>query len=375
MADANTYLNSRFMGEHADAYTAGGLHPVYLGDILGGRYQAFRKLGSGSQCTVWLARDKSAPTRQLRAVKVYKAKSSEQMRKLVDSMKRVSHPGENHVELPFDSFTIQGSRGAHLCTVVEPLGCFISQLVGEAYSKRAELNEEDEQRAAPGDPWSVKFARRACRQVLVGLDYLHKRRIAHRDIAGRNICFALPYDLSALDENKIMESVWPEEKPKTAETAEEEATNSSSGSDDDAPPPQWKLDMDECEWRIAEQWDACELGDARAEPLSDAWNKANFYNSRESIELLQRRDGKPLGPDEIQYTVAPTGMNTKFGLENVIDPASLRSFRLVLTDLGLACPFEECGKTPMPTVVDYAAPEALLGQPDVPASDIYALGL
>ncbi|KAK8022037.1 kinase-like protein [Apiospora rasikravindrae] len=394
MAEAKTYLNNRLKGEHADAYAAGGFHPVYLGDVLGGRYQVFRKLGKGSQCTVWLARDKKVPTRRYQALKVYSARSSEDMQKVVNSLeRRSSHPGEGHVELPFDSFTIQGPRGNHLCAVVEPLGCPIVQLEEAAYEKRVENGGG--QGAVPGDPWSVVFAKRACRQALVALDYLHQRCIAHRDIAGRNICFALQYDLSASDENEIMTSVWPEEKrpeeearsdqvglSATTEAKSEQLSDldseseSSSESDDDEPPPQWRLDLDECEKRIAEQWAAYEPGDAAAKPLSDAWNKANFWNSREDIELLQRKDGNPLGPDEIRYTVAPAGLSTGFNLGTVADPERAENFRLVMTDLGFSCPFEECGKRPIPTVVDYMAPESLLGLPDVPAkSDIFSLGL
>ncbi|KAK8061154.1 kinase-like protein [Apiospora hydei] len=376
MVEAKTYLNGRFKGEHADDYAVGGFHPVHLGNILGGRYQVFRKLGKGSQCTVWLARDKSAPTRLFRALKVYNAKSSEDMQKLVDSLERMpSHPGEKHVELPFDSFIIQGPRGKHLCTVVEPLGYPIVELEDEAYDKRAENGGG--QGAVPGDPWSVVFAKRACRQALLALDYLHKRRIAHRDIAGRNFCFALQYDLSTFDENEIMKSVWPEEKKPLEEAGSDQAElsaatteaeidqlpgsdlDSSSDSDDDGPPPQWKLDRDECERRIADQWDACGPGDVTAAPLSDA-----------------EKTAAPLGPDEIRYTVAPTRLDTGFNLGNVTDPERAQNFRLVLTDLGFACPFAECGKRPMPTVVDYMAPESLLGLPDVPgASDIFSLGL
>ncbi|KAK7936650.1 kinase-like protein [Apiospora aurea] len=394
MAEAKTYLNSRFKGEHADDYAAGGFHPVYLGDVLDGRYQVFRKLGKGSQCTVWLARDRSAPTRLFRALKVYSARSSKDMQNPVDSLERMpSHPGEKHVELPFDSFIIQGPRGKHLCTVVEPLGYPIVELEDEAYDKRAENGGG--QGEVPGDPWSVVFAKRACRQALLALDYLHKHRIAHRDIAGRNFCFALQYDLSAFDENEVMKSVWPEEtkpeeevgrdqvgisaittKAKSDELPDSDLESSPDSSDDGKPPSQWKMDWDECERRIADQWDACEPGDATAVPLSDAWNKANFWNSREDIELLQRKDGNPLGPDEIRYTVAPTRLETGFNLGHVTDPERTQTFRLVLTDLGFACPFSECGKRPMPTVVDYMAPESLLGLPDVPgASDIFSLGL
>ncbi|KAK7981173.1 alpha-L-fucosidase [Apiospora arundinis] len=397
MAEANTYLNSRFKGERLDDYETRGYFPVYLGDVLGDRYQVFRKLGTGSQCTVWLARDRNVSTRLFRVLKIYDPKSSEKMRTLVDSLKHISHPGEKHVEVPFDSFTIQGPKGTHLCTVVEPLGDPLSQFAEEAFDKRVEL--QGGQQAGPGDLWSVDFAKRACRQVLVALDYLHKRRIAHRDIAGRNVVFALQYDLSAYDENYIMKSVWHKEEKPQEETPQEEGvsdraevsastepesenvsdSDSSSDSDDDddndKSPPQWKLDFDECERRIAEYWAACEPGDATAEPLSDAWNKANFFNSRDSIELPQRRDGKPLGPDEVQYTVEGSPLATGFDLGDVVNPDKCRTFRVVLTDLGFSCPFEECGKNPMPPAIDYMAPEGLLGLPDVPASDIYSLGL
>ncbi len=43
--------------ESPEYYVPGKFHPVHLGDVLNGRYRVFRKLGAGSQATIWLARD------------------------------------------------------------------------------------------------------------------------------------------------------------------------------------------------------------------------------------------------------------------------------------------------------------------------------
>ncbi|CAI6079015.1 unnamed protein product [Clonostachys chloroleuca] len=57
MSPPPIYRNRRYTGEGTDNYRPGGFHPVHLGDVLDGRYHIFRKLGSGGQSTVWLARD------------------------------------------------------------------------------------------------------------------------------------------------------------------------------------------------------------------------------------------------------------------------------------------------------------------------------
>ncbi|KAK9783826.1 hypothetical protein SCAR479_00385 [Seiridium cardinale] len=390
MAEEQKYLNNRYMGESLDAYAPGGFHPIYLGDVFKNRYIVFRKLGTGSQSTVWLARDIDAPSRRFVAIKVLTAKSSPGVQKLVASLQLLDHPGENYVELPLDSFALHGPNGDHVCMVLEPLGNTLIELVDEAYNVRIERNELSSGEPSPslGDPWSVVFAKRVCWQMLQGLHFMHERRIAHRDIRPSNNCFALTYDLSALSENEIQKSVWPDENIEDEKQAQAESTGrserpdaESSGndsdsddySDDDDPPSQWEIDMKECKRRSAEQWQACDRGDPNAEPHSDEWNKANFYNSRDNIELPQRKDGKPLGPDEIRYTVGPTPLTMRFDLERVTHPE--QPFRIVLTDMGFACPFEECEQRRGPTLSDYMPPEDLLRIPATYKADIFSLGL
>jgi serine/threonine-protein kinase SRPK3 len=44
--------------EGLNAYGPGGLHPVQVGEVYGGKYEIIRKLGYGRESTVWLADDK-----------------------------------------------------------------------------------------------------------------------------------------------------------------------------------------------------------------------------------------------------------------------------------------------------------------------------
>ncbi|KAH9889215.1 protein kinase-like domain-containing protein [Xylariomycetidae sp. FL2044] len=380
--EERVYLNSRFMGEQGNAYYDGGLHPVYLGDILGGRYQVFRKLRSGRLSTIWLARDKGASTRQYVAVRVFSAKNSEPVKQVVEGFPFLSQHGKKFVDVPIDAFTIHRPKGDYFCTVHEPPADSLYLLLQNARDQRWELNapNEEQGRALEGDPWSVAFAKRACWQILQGLDYLHKHGIAHRALELSDVYFTQTLDLSSLSENDLVKPIWPAEQPTEAKenaqepTMEVELSEDSSDSDEDEPTPQWVLDWEECKRRTAEQWEACERGDATAEPLSEEWNKANFYNSRAWIELLHRRDGKPQGPDEIRYTIAPLPLDSGFGLRKVRDPEHNRTSQLVLECLLSACRFDECGDRPGPLVFNGMAPEALMDLPSTHKSDIFSLG-
>ncbi|KAK4450275.1 kinase-like protein [Podospora aff. communis PSN243] len=397
MDDAEpTFLNTRRMGEDPELYVPGrgSFYPVHLGDILNGRYSVFRKLGAGAQSTVWLARDTKNPeSRSYVAVKVFSADSSESEMRLADLLKRTDHPGRRHVELALDSFVVYGSNGRHFCKVLEPLGCSLAAVLEAAFEKRAKLNDPEDWRgvAVEGDTWSAEAAKHACYQLLQGLDYLHSQQIAHCDIQPGNVCLALDYDLAAMSENEIQQAPWVEEEEEESPPSPPPQpddndvgvsdTSSSSSSSSSQSESEWEKELKHQQALSEQQWAALPPGDPSAPPHSPLWNAANLINSRFTIELLQRRDGRPPAKDEIQYTVLPTPLPCKPTL--LTSPSSqshttppLR--RLVLIDLGFSTPFPLCPTTPLRNLSDFRPPEALLENlPPSPSgkSDVFSLGL
>jgi hypothetical protein len=109
------------------------------------------------------------------AIKIFGAQYSETQLNLSKILQDSTHPGSQHVEIALDSFTIHGRNGDHFCKVIEPVGQDLYAILETAFEKRCELNEPDDwrQRVLPVDPWRVEVARRACWQILKGLDYLH----------------------------------------------------------------------------------------------------------------------------------------------------------------------------------------------------------
>ncbi|KAI1841400.1 hypothetical protein JX266_012411 [Neoarthrinium moseri] len=105
----------------------------------------------------------------------------------------------------------------------------------------------------------------------------------------------------------------------------------------------------------------------------ESGHRYTVWLARDKRRGLQRKDGKPLGPDEVHYTVAPTPLYSGFPLKDVANPE--KPFRLVLTDPGSTCAFEDCEKCPLTKISNYLPPEALLGLPTTEKGDIYSMGI
>lgn len=409
------------------------------------RYQVIQTCHSIYLCSLILMKSSSSTTgeRHFVAVKVFRSDDSDaedltsKLDRLRPSPRGSDSRGERHVEIALDSFFLEGRQDGqqhrNLCRVVEPLGRSLDGVLDEASDQRTDLNFERDptlnfnpQRVLEGDPWTVRFARRACWQLLLGLDHLHKHRLAHRDLCPANVSLALMYNLASHSENEIQKrGVWPEDQPEgtttdsaagtspvegskgasdqegdgpdtgTGDEEEDSRTNSESESDSESDSNsdsegstareerlQKEKKQEEEKRDIEEQWRELELdpGDESAEPHSAAWNKANFRESRAGAPILLRPRTDPgwRDPNQPRYIVGECPLEDGFTL---IPPATHRregdDFRLVLGDLGLACPFDECEANPRAGqgLIDFMPPEWHLGLPTGHEGDVFSLGL
>ncbi|XP_078182712.1 uncharacterized protein LOC144576268 isoform X2 [Carex rostrata] len=171
--------------EGSEAYRKGGYHAVRIGDQFNaGRYIAQRKLGWGNFSTVWLAYD--TKFQRFVALKIQKSAAEfaqaalHEIEFLSELTKQDPENCKCIVHL-LDHFRHAGPNGQHVCLVFEYLGDSLLRLVRYNRYKGIGLNR----------------VRQICRDMLVGLDYLHRDLgIIHTDLKLENILLISTIDPS-----------------------------------------------------------------------------------------------------------------------------------------------------------------------------------
>ncbi|KAF7118055.1 hypothetical protein CNMCM5793_007431 [Aspergillus hiratsukae] len=162
-----------------------------IGDVLQSRYQIAHKLGYGTYSTTWLCRDHQFD--KYVAVKVGTAESNTGEADVLDYLNHSSpldHPGRAMIPSVQDRFVLHGPNGNHPCYVTAVAMCSISGAKDASYRRI----------------FQARTARSLIAQLVLAVDYIHSKGVAHGDLHVGNVLLRLPADFDQLSIEQLYET-------------------------------------------------------------------------------------------------------------------------------------------------------------------------
>ena len=210
--------SNKSQDEGLSEYKINGYHPVHVGEILLDRYVIMQKIGYNNNSTEWLSLD----VKYNNYVSIKIQKSSQQYinsayneieilneidkhnfdKKWVESLKeyykdepekiKVILRDHTHIRQLLNSFIYHGQNGKHFCMVYEIMGINLLDII-KRYNNHNGI--------------SIPFVRIITKQLLIGLDYLHRIcGIIHNDLKPENILVSLSKnELKEINENGYLD--------------------------------------------------------------------------------------------------------------------------------------------------------------------------
>ncbi|OAD76332.1 hypothetical protein PHYBLDRAFT_11687, partial [Phycomyces blakesleeanus NRRL 1555(-)] len=344
-------------------YKRGGYHPVLIGDRLSdGRYLIVRKLGWGHFSTVWLAKDMKLDRHV--ALKIVKSAShyTESALEEIKILERVKAadldaPGREYIAQLLDHFWLVGPNGKHMCMAFEVLGQSLLSVIKRYRYK--------------GIP--AHIVRRIAKQVLQGLDYLHREcGIIHTDLKPENVLVCIP-DVEQLirEDDQVMaleRKVEDEIKQKQLKEEEEQKEKAT------------KHDGEEKE-KENEKEEAPKTPETPETPAAkDTFDsKDSGETATENIETMSKSRKKRVLEAEtetlrLECPVIPTAA-LDFSKENSPDGESTQAFDQItvkIADFGNAC-WTKGDYTHIIQTRQYRSPEVIVGAKWTERADMWSM--